>query len=135
MRYTFTLFLLIAALGLAACGNRGNDLPTLVPTIDLESVNQEALEVEDESPRATPDPGLPPTWTPGPTTEPATPFPPQAGTPEMTTISYVIQRGDTLGLIAQRYGVTVEELAALNNIEDINRIEVGDTLLIPQPVE
>jgi LysM repeat protein len=132
MRYTTTLLLLFLTFGLTSC-NRGDDLPTLVPTIDLESLDGEGLG--DESPRATPDPGLPPTWTPAPTSEPATPLPPLAATPETTNITYVIQRGDTLGIIAQRYGVTVEELAALNNITDINRIEVGDTLLIPQPAE
>ena len=128
MRYTLTLLLLFLTFGLTAC-NRSDDLPTLVPTIDLESLNEEA--VEDESPRATPDPGLPPTWTPAPTAEPATPMPPPDATAETTNITYVIQPGDTLGLIAQRYDVTVEELAALNNITDIDRIEVGDTLLIP----
>jgi LysM repeat protein len=39
--------------------------------------------------------------------------------------------GDTLFAIAQRYGVTVEALARVNNITNINRLEVGQVLTIP----
>ena len=46
-------------------------------------------------------------------------------------IKYIIQSGDTLSEIAQKYNVTVEELALINNIEDVNKIYTGDVLLIP----
>lgn len=45
--------------------------------------------------------------------------------------TYTVQPGDTLGIIASRYGVTVEALAAANGIVDVNRIEVGQVLAIP----
>lgn len=45
--------------------------------------------------------------------------------------TYVIQRGDTLFAIAQRFGVNVYTLAALNGIYNINVIFYGTTLLIP----
>jgi murein DD-endopeptidase MepM/ murein hydrolase activator NlpD len=45
--------------------------------------------------------------------------------------SHTVQPGDTLGQIATRYNVTVEDLAAANNIDDINRISVGQVLIIP----
>lgn len=45
--------------------------------------------------------------------------------------SYTIQSGDTLAVIAERFGVTVETLSALNNIADPNLIQVGQILLIP----
>lgn len=45
--------------------------------------------------------------------------------------SHTVQPGDTLGQIATRYNVTVEDLAAANNISDINRIAVGQVLIIP----
>jgi LysM repeat protein len=35
--------------------------------------------------------------------------------------------------IARRYSVTVEAIIAANNISNPNHIEVGMTLLIPQP--
>jgi hypothetical protein len=126
--------LLLLTLLLAACG-QSNDLPTLVPTADpglIDNDNGDNGDIEDESPRATPSPDLPPTWTPAPTPLPATPMPTVGPTAEPQLITYTIQPGDTLGIIAERYGVTVEELAELNNIADINRIEVGDVLQIPQ---
>ncbi|MGE5596842.1 MAG: LysM peptidoglycan-binding domain-containing protein, partial [Hyphomicrobiales bacterium] len=44
--------------------------------------------------------------------------------------SYVIQPGDTLSGIANRYGVDVAALALQNGIEDINLIRFGETLVI-----
>ena len=51
----------------------------------------------------------------------------------VATISHTVQPGDTLITIASRYGVTVEAIIAANNIPNPNHIEVGTTLLIPQP--
>jgi len=45
--------------------------------------------------------------------------------------AYIIMPGDTLFSIAQTYGVSVEELAARNGILNVNRIEVGQQLVIP----
>ncbi len=47
-------------------------------------------------------------------------------------ITYTIRSGDTLYLIAQRYGVTVNQLAQLNNIQNPSNIEVGQQILIPR---
>jgi len=41
---------------------------------------------------------------------------------------YVIESGDTLSEIAQREGMTISEIAKLNNIKDINKIYVGQSL-------
>ena len=54
---------------------------------------------------------------------------PSTGTGEETT--YVVQRGDTLYSIAQRYGTTVEAVAARNGIANPALISVGQTLIIP----
>jgi LysM repeat protein len=43
---------------------------------------------------------------------------------------YVIQAGDNLWAIAQRYGTTVAALAQLNNIPDPELIHPGNILLI-----
>ncbi|NEP40882.1 MAG: peptidoglycan DD-metalloendopeptidase family protein [Okeania sp. SIO2H7] len=45
---------------------------------------------------------------------------------------YEIQPGDTLGVIASRHGVSVEELVELNNLGDPDWLQVNDTLKIPQ---
>ena len=44
---------------------------------------------------------------------------------------YKIGPGDTLIGIADRFGVTVEEIVALNQIENPSLISIGEELLIP----
>lgn len=44
---------------------------------------------------------------------------------------HVVQIGETLYQIAQRYGTTVAAIVQANSIPDPDRIEVGDTLVIP----
>jgi len=45
--------------------------------------------------------------------------------------SYTIQKGDTLSKLAKRFNTSVSELAALNHIENPNKIYVGDVLELP----
>jgi len=47
------------------------------------------------------------------------------------TTEYIVQPGDTLFSIAQRFGVDVHELARINNITDPSTIYVGQKLIIP----
>ncbi|MGQ9793351.1 MAG: LysM peptidoglycan-binding domain-containing protein [Anaerolineae bacterium] len=84
--------------------------------------------------------GPPPTLTPPPITltpPPSvtlTPPPPVTLTPlPPTPTRYVVQRGDTLYSIARRFGVSIWQLASLNNIPNINLIYVGQVLTIPAP--
>ena len=44
---------------------------------------------------------------------------------------YSVQEGDTCGAIAQKYGVSVQELITANNLSDQCIITIGQTLLIP----
>ena len=44
--------------------------------------------------------------------------------------NYIVQRGDTLSGIAQRFGTTVARLASLNNIRNTDRIYVGQVLAL-----
>jgi murein DD-endopeptidase MepM/ murein hydrolase activator NlpD len=44
---------------------------------------------------------------------------------------YVVQPGDTLWAIAQRFGVSVDALALANGIADAGQIHIGDRLVIP----
>lgn len=45
--------------------------------------------------------------------------------------SYTVRAGDTLAAVAQRYNINLYTLAAYNGIYNINRIYVGQRLLIP----
>jgi len=65
----------------------------------------------------------PPTVTPTAVLAPPTPTP----------VVYVIQPGDSLSAIADRYGMSVEELSQANDIADPNVIQVGQKLVIPGP--
>lgn len=44
---------------------------------------------------------------------------------------YIIKSGDKLSTIAKKYNISIEQLAKLNNIKDINKIFVGNKLIIP----
>jgi LysM repeat protein len=59
------------------------------------------------------------------------PVPMLMPTAVLTPITYVVQRGDTLYRIAQRYGVTVEVLVAANSLANPDRLDVGQVILIP----
>src|SRR5271169_3395238 len=45
--------------------------------------------------------------------------------------TYIVQPGDTLGLIAYRFGVTVDDLIQANNLANPNAITAGTPLIIP----
>ena len=47
------------------------------------------------------------------------------------TVTYTVQRGDTLFRIALRYGIEMETLAQANQITNASRILVGQVLVIP----
>ena len=44
---------------------------------------------------------------------------------------YIVQEGDTLYIIAQRFGTTIDAIAAVNNITDPSVIVPGTELIIP----
>jgi LysM repeat protein len=48
------------------------------------------------------------------------------------TFVYLIQEGDSLPLLAQRFGTTVRVLRELNDLQDPSRVRPGTRLLIPQ---
>ena len=52
-------------------------------------------------------------------------------TPQLEPIVYIVQPGDTLYAIATQFGISVELLAAANNIDNPNQLSIGRRLLIP----
>jgi nucleoid-associated protein YgaU len=77
-----------------------------------------------------------PPATPSPTAEPApevepTPEPEEEAAGAAQT--YVVESGDTLSGIAQRFGVTVDAIVEASGLEDPDRLAIGDELTIPPP--
>lgn len=72
-------------------------------------------------------------FTPSITLPPTETFTPTASaTPTPTQVLYTVRTGDTLSSIALRFGVTVEAIQSLNNL-DSTLIYVGQVLQIPKP--
>lgn len=53
-----------------------------------------------------------------------------AAKPEPKTSKYTVRKGDNLGKIAAKHGITVDELKELNNLTD-NNIMVGQSIVVP----
>ena len=87
-----------------------------------EAVEGEGTQTEGESTEATDAAGD--TSAEQPAEEPE-PLPPDG--------VYVVESGDSLFAIALRYGVSVDDIAAANDIEDVDSLEVGQQLVIPEP--
>jgi hypothetical protein len=60
------------------------------------------------------------------------PEPPAAASPPAANV-HVVEEGETLSTIAERYGTTVDELLRLNDVPDPNNVLVGQTLVLPPP--
>lgn len=54
-----------------------------------------------------------------------------SATGEASPATHTVQAGETLDLIARKYGVSVSEIARANGIDDIDRIRAGAVLDIP----
>ena len=51
----------------------------------------------------------------------------------VTTTVHVVEAGETLGLIADRYGTTIEVLLELNDLPEPDIVPVGTSLVVPLP--
>jgi LysM repeat protein len=47
---------------------------------------------------------------------------------------HVVRAGETLSIIARRYGVSIEDLVSLNGISDPDVIDVGQRLVLSRPL-
>jgi len=104
--------------GLTPAATTAPGIPTLTPTPLASPAAAEATATP------TPEP-----FTPEPTATPA-PQEPQP-TPASGTSTYTVQPGDTLYALAARFGTTVNELAALNNLSPDAMLMAGQVLTIP----
>lgn len=145
-----TAFLCTALL--ASCAP-ANTTPLVFPTYDpfLPIQNETALTGTDSPLLPIPSPTQTATRQPTPTRVPLnlspvisgltnqilhTPTPDPARelpTPRQNADEYMVQSGDTLGGIAQRFGISVQTLMQANPIADPNLLDVGMVLIVPAP--
>jgi lipoprotein-anchoring transpeptidase ErfK/SrfK len=95
--------------------------PGLTPTTVTDS----------STPLPTPEPTATPMAIAPTTTPPADQSTDQPADSPTPPLSHTVQEGDTLGGIAQVYGVSVEDLVAANELADPDLLYVGWTLTIP----
>ncbi len=105
--------------------------PAPTPTTPVAAGDNLALAVDAANAAtaaadATPTPSPEATATPAPEVT-VTPAP--AGTPE--PVVHTVARGDTIGALAVRYGVSSAEIARANNMSLNRMLRIGDRLIIP----
>lgn len=139
IRHWRQLLGLFAFLLLAACGRNPapasptpgvisdrTPMPHATVQVTATPTLTEVAPAEDITEKPTPWPTPAPTPTP---VAPPMPIPTPSGPP---ADPYVVQPGDTLSAIAlYRCGCDMEELAALNGIQDPASLQAGQALLIP----
>lgn len=113
-RVALTALAAVAALLLAACGGSSNS--ALDDTDATTGVDGRPI------PTATPYARVP---------EPIIVSGSAAGAPSSSQVTYVVEAGDTLSGIAERFDSSVEDIMADNAITDATLIFVGQALLIP----
>jgi len=124
-KFRITFFLLIVALALSGCGILGGSDGTDVAVAE-DVAAQPTVNNVQSVPAQTPADGSLPT---------AVTLPTGAPTPEPTVdrsqpTTYIVQSGDVLGLIAERFDADIAELRRVNGL-DGNLIRVGQELTIP----
>ena len=120
---------------LSACSGGGNAAPNGTPTADTGATtgglfgggNTPEPTATIELP--TPRPSVTPRATP--TLSAATAPPPNVPIATPTAIVYVVQTGDTPIEIANKFGVSAADLIAANNNLDATRLQIGQSLIIP----
>ncbi len=119
--------LLIVGFFLAACTRTWEGAPTYAPRTGPGAGYALA-------PTPTHAAWLPPTRGPGtPAVTPTPDAPHPLPTLRAQSETYIVQPGDTLGILARRYHVSVQALMAANHLSDPNLLSVGQTLIIPPP--
>lgn len=93
--------MLVLTLAAVGCGNDDGDAQEPAAT-----PTQTAPETPAEEPSPTPE-------------------------PEAEPETYVVQSGDTLSSIAERFDTTIEAIVEANDLDDPDLILVGDELVIP----
>lgn len=140
------LSLCLISMVAAACSSKAGEVPEGYPTYDpflpLQSGGTAVTGYQTPAARPTRTAGPTPTRAPlkilipthnpdAPLVTPTPDLPRTLPTPRKAADQYVVQAGDTLGSVAQAYGISVAELEQQNNLTDSSVLSIGQTLNIP----
>ena len=141
--------ILLLGFFLGACTTGPSSLaagyPTYDPFVPLQDSSGSPIDPNATSgPIATRTPGPTPTLAPLtiliPTRKPGSPLmtptpdtPRSLPTPRQAAQQYVVVSGDSLGSIADSYGISVEELEKANNLSNDSVLNIGQSLDVPAP--
>jgi LysM repeat protein len=129
----FAVWLHSAALAESPAGASDDKLDAISKKIDeqnrkIDLLSQEILKIEQQLANQRPGvmigegaPNYSPSVAPGESAHP------QNGS------SHIVARGETLTSIAKMYNVSVSELQKYNHIENDRKLQIGQTLAIPNP--
>lgn len=134
-RIFITIFIVLAVV-LVACERQIQEeepvptqaVPVLTPPAVQPTTDPVLVPTTDPALQPTVDPALVPTTDPlAPTADPNVQATPVSTSP----VTHVVGEGETLFIIASQYGLTLEELAAANNLDQNGLLTVGQTLVVP----
>jgi len=117
LRTSALLLTTVVALGMLAACSGGDDDATPSPTAVVDAT---------PAPTATPMASIP-----DPILVTRTGLPGGGGTATEEAVEYVVEAGDTLGAIAERFGVDLDVIRQANDLED-DFLSEGQTLIIPR---
>jgi LasA protease len=92
---------------------------TKLPARQMEEAEEETTATEPATLRAPTLMGSP------------TPDPTRSLTAPKAMKNHIVQYGETLGIIAQRYGTSIETLIEINTLTNPDNLQAGQTLLLP----
>lgn len=124
----------ITLLALAACGPNPSYIVLVTATA---GAGQSGLTppASQDTPQPFGAPGIDPALVPTPSFVP-TPEATRSGVASPSDEQvHVVQPGDTLAVIGARYGVSVEQIVARNNLPSADLISVGQSLVIPLSIQ
>ena len=109
--------------------------PVVTPPVTATAVEEEptatAAAVENTATASSPFPPLPTVTETATST--ATVTPTSTAMPTPAWLTYTIRAGDTIGSIANRFGIPQEELLRANDLtpRDVTRLQIGDVIVLP----
>lgn len=129
------LWVLSFSLLVGACALRGQAESPVIPPTPTEAPSP--LPSMTPSPSVTPDPLalLPPSPIPGEPLGTPTPDPPRPQpTLRTSTEWHIVVYGDSVGVIAARYGIGAGQIVQANGLINANLLSIGQVLEIPPPI-